>query len=323
MNRSDEFPPEPVPLHAIRIDGGTQSRTAINKAVVTEYSDALRKGALMPPVMLYFDGTDFWLADGFHRFHAHQAIGSAEISAVIRTGTRRDAVLYAASANATHGQRRSNKDRRHAVQMLLEDPEWATWSDNAIAKACAVSQPLVASVRRSLTSNSSCENPAPRTYTTKHGSTATMSTTKIGRKKTAPKKEGVPAQELNKDATPKEIETSESMYGQAPISETELDLLPLMQHENAILVAQVEAFQVDDRDVELERQIRIRFGIERRLQQEMEHVYKLDKRLRYFDQQFSKLRKLVDVEENSQIVERVRNLLTAVVDETDNSDRHA
>jgi hypothetical protein len=42
-------------------------------------------------------------------------------------------VLYTVGANATHGLRRSNADKRRAVSMLLDDPEWAQWSNLAIA----------------------------------------------------------------------------------------------------------------------------------------------------------------------------------------------
>jgi hypothetical protein len=43
--------------------------------------------------------------------------------------------------------RRSNADKRRAVETLLADPEWMTWSDNAIAKACAVSPRTVSAIR--------------------------------------------------------------------------------------------------------------------------------------------------------------------------------
>jgi hypothetical protein len=34
------------------------------------------------------------------------------------------AVLYAADANAAHGLRRTNANKRHAVTVLLDDDEW-------------------------------------------------------------------------------------------------------------------------------------------------------------------------------------------------------
>lgn len=49
-----------------------------------------------------------------------------------------------------HGLRRSNEDKRRAVMTLLNDAEWVTWSDNAIAKACNVSPHTVADAKKSI-----------------------------------------------------------------------------------------------------------------------------------------------------------------------------
>jgi hypothetical protein len=180
--------PRLVSMNDVRTDGGTQARMAINESVVKDYAEALEEGAKLPPVVLYYehDADVYWLADGFHRFEAHRVIGRVAISAFVKDGTQRDAKLHAAGANGTHGLPRTNADKRCAVLMLLEDPEWATWSDNAIAKACGVSHTFVGNVRASLESVAS-EARTERTYTTKHGTTATMHTTKVGKSKpTAP-----------------------------------------------------------------------------------------------------------------------------------------
>lgn len=139
-----------VPLAAIRIDGGTQARTAIDAATVAEYAEALKTGAVLPPLSLFFDGVHFWLADGFHRYHAYLQAGIERISAEIRTGSRRDAVLYAVGANTAHGLRRTNADKRRAVQMVLAEPEWAAWSDREIARVCGVTHPFVAEQRQAI-----------------------------------------------------------------------------------------------------------------------------------------------------------------------------
>ena len=134
-------------IDLIRIDGGTQPRDHINREVLERYTEALGDGAVFPPVVLYHDGEAHWLADGFHRLGAHKALGLCEIAADIQQGTRRDAVLYSAGANATHGYPRSNADKRRAVTVLLKDEEWVEWSDNEIARKCAVSQPFVSKIR--------------------------------------------------------------------------------------------------------------------------------------------------------------------------------
>jgi len=63
---------------------------------------------------------------------------------------------------------------------MLEDKEWSQWSNVEVAKQCAVSEGLVRSLRTKR-SEQSGEAVPPRTYTTKHGTTATMNTSKIGK----------------------------------------------------------------------------------------------------------------------------------------------
>ena len=60
-----------INIKTIRIDGGTQSRVEINNEIVAEYAALIKAGAEFPPVIVFYDGVDTWLADGFHRFHAH------------------------------------------------------------------------------------------------------------------------------------------------------------------------------------------------------------------------------------------------------------
>ncbi len=160
----------------IRTDGGTQPRAGIDRAVVAEYADAMHNGAVFPPVSVFFDGTEYWLADGFHRLFAAAEAGLSEIEAEVRPGTRRDAILHAAGANATHGLRRTNEDKRRAVTLLLNDEDWRQWSDREIARRCGVSNNFVGELRRSLSSDDSGE----RVYTTRHGTIATMNTANIG-----------------------------------------------------------------------------------------------------------------------------------------------
>lgn len=173
-------------LASIRVDGGTQPRTSLDEHVVADYAESIKAGAEFPAVDVFHDGADFWLADGFHRYFAYKKSGQESIPAAVHEGTKRDAVLFSVAANASHGLRRSNEDKRKAVATLLQDPEWAQWSDRKIASVCLVGHQLVASVRSSLD-----ENPVrERVYTTKHGTTATMDTSGQTAKGKGGKKDG-------------------------------------------------------------------------------------------------------------------------------------
>lgn len=137
-------------IKLIRIDGGTQSRAEINERVVEEYAESIKDGAEFPAVRVYHDGNFYYLADGFHRYFAHLKAGKAGIKADVINGTLRDAVLYSFGANALHGLRRTNEDKRKVVVTMLEDFEWSTWTDREIARQCSVSAPFVASIRESM-----------------------------------------------------------------------------------------------------------------------------------------------------------------------------
>lgn len=104
-------------LANIRFDADCQSRVSLDEETVAEYAYRLKEGAVFPPVVVFFDGSDHWLADGFHRYAAWKGLArergdeaTAEIPADIRQGTRIDAVRHALSANAIHGKRREPGD---------------------------------------------------------------------------------------------------------------------------------------------------------------------------------------------------------------------
>jgi len=128
----------------IRTDGGTQMRAEIDDDTVDDYVAALES---LPPVTVFYDGKTYWLADGFHRLRAHEKAGKKVVYAEVKSGTQRDAILHAVGTNAMHGRRRTNADKRRAVETLLRDPEWATWSDREIARRCSVSNQFVSNVR--------------------------------------------------------------------------------------------------------------------------------------------------------------------------------
>lgn len=172
----------PLALGLIRVDGGTQSRAGLNPDTVQEYAEAMREKAEFPAIIVYCDGENYWLAEGFHRRAAAQVAGLSELTACVLDGTKRDALLHSLSANAAHGLPRTNADKRNAVRLMLEDQEWVNWADREIARHCKVSAPLVADVRRLLTVNSYSEVEPERIYTTKHGTQSVMKTAEIGKK---------------------------------------------------------------------------------------------------------------------------------------------
>lgn len=135
-------------LSQIKLDSGLQMRANINQHVVDDYCEALLEGSKFPPIVLFHDGTTYHLADGWTRYFAHKKAGLEIIEADVREGTRRDAILYALSANSTNGQCRTPEDKRKAVLTVFDDFEWSEKSDREIAKMCAVSHVFVSKLRK-------------------------------------------------------------------------------------------------------------------------------------------------------------------------------
>lgn len=142
-------------IDLLRTDGGTQMRAELTQEVYLDYRDKWIAGVEFDPVDVFYDGSTYWLADGFHRFYGAREAKRASIPCRIHNGTQRDAILFACGANAEHGLRRTNPDKRRAVEALLNDEEWCKWSDNKLAEKAAVSVNFVGVVRKQLSSDDS------------------------------------------------------------------------------------------------------------------------------------------------------------------------
>ena len=123
-------------IESVRTDGGTQSRVKIDEAYVAELVEFVEAGVQLPPIDVFHDGTDYWCADGFHRVMAYSRLGRRTIMAHIRKGTKDDAVWASCGANAAHGLKRTNDDKRKAVEMALAaHPEFSDRANQLNASA--------------------------------------------------------------------------------------------------------------------------------------------------------------------------------------------
>jgi ParB/Sulfiredoxin domain len=139
-----------IRLDTIRLDAGTQTRAHIDEVTVAEYSEAMARGDQFPPVIVFQNDGACIMADGFHRFRSARRAKLTHILAEIRQGSRRDALRFALGANHKHGLRRSNLDKRRAVEMALT--EFGNLSDHFISDMCGVCQSLVTNLRHQLIS---------------------------------------------------------------------------------------------------------------------------------------------------------------------------
>ncbi len=71
---------EYLALDEIRKDGGTQPRATIDLKHVLLLEEQMEDGQQLEPVVVFYDGESYWLADGFHRFCAHRNRASVAIA---------------------------------------------------------------------------------------------------------------------------------------------------------------------------------------------------------------------------------------------------
>jgi hypothetical protein len=155
------MPHQAINLDEISIYGGTQTRAATNDEAIVHYAEEMETGVIFPPITVFFDGSKYWLADGFHRYLAakHNAYGA--IQAEVIEGGRSAALEHALGANATNGLFRTTEDKRHAVEVALD--EWPDRSNAVLAETCKVSVEFVRKQRQKSTL------PQPTTVTGKDG----------------------------------------------------------------------------------------------------------------------------------------------------------
>jgi len=190
-------------LKQIRLDGGTQVRAAIKEEAVMRYATDLEGGAVFPAMRVFFDGTDYWMSDGFHRYHAALRIGMAAFPCEIETGTPRDALFFGSSANNLHGQPMDNADKRKVTMIFVEDFEWGEWSNAEIARKVGVSAPFVAKMRGE-------SAPAVRKYITLKGNVAEKRKPEKKDKPAKPAK-AAPLVEAPKPADPPAVDHRQEM----------------------------------------------------------------------------------------------------------------
>lgn len=141
-----------IRLADIAFDAGTQIREAISDHVVNEYAERMTEGNEFPPVVLFHDGTRYYMADGFHRGLASTRNGFIDILADVRVGTKEDALWFALGANRANGHRMTDRDKRHAITLALN--AWPDKSAGLISQQVGCSVKYVTTIRSEVCSSS-------------------------------------------------------------------------------------------------------------------------------------------------------------------------
>ena len=145
-----------IGLSLIVRDMELQPRAKMDHARVTQYAEDMLADIPFPPVVVYFDGDEYWLSEGFHRCAAAAAVGEETILCEIREGSREDALWNSAGSNkewdADHaGKRRLNEDKDRAVKLAFQAKPKANL--NAIAVQTGVDWRRVKKIREDMFCN--------------------------------------------------------------------------------------------------------------------------------------------------------------------------
>jgi len=171
-----------LPLSRIRLDGGTQPRAMLDEATIAAYLRDIENGDTFPPVEVYHDGNDHWLVDGFHRVEVTRRLKRQQIEANVVQGNLQDAQWRSYAVNQRHGLRRTNDDKRRAVEAALKHEYAGRYSNVQIAQHCGVDEGTIRKYREKLSSEiPKIANTSERTVT-RNGTTYTQNTANIGKR---------------------------------------------------------------------------------------------------------------------------------------------
>jgi hypothetical protein len=137
----------------IRTDGGTQNR-ATDSSVVRQYAALMADETVFPPLTVWFDGTYYWLTDGFHRLAAAAECGFKFVNAYIHTGSLEDAIWDSFCANSQHGLRRKRSDIVVLIDRALKHSKASSLSNVQIGKHLGIPEATVRRWRKRLSSSS-------------------------------------------------------------------------------------------------------------------------------------------------------------------------
>lgn len=180
--------PQKLQIDILKIDAGTQPRAEIDLDLVADYAERMLEGDEFPPVDVVCDGATFWLAHGFHRYHAACRNHTTTIMAHVTNGTLPDAIWISLGANRLNGKRLSRADKEKAIRMALE--KFPEKSSRAIAQHVGVSDHTVEKFRREMESTAQLRRSDMRTGIDGTARPATRNNGKDPEQRVSPKVDG-------------------------------------------------------------------------------------------------------------------------------------
>ena len=174
---------------------------------------------------MFWDGAEYWLADGFHRHGAYNIVMQAlelaglDIECEVIEGSLRDAIIFACGVNSAHGIPRTVPDKQNAVRTMLKNPlvalneDGVPWNDHQVGRICKVDHKMVGRHRADIAAEIAKSQDSGDGHlghaldsgerkVTRGGTTYTMKTANIGGQSGSPKAEQAAAQPAVAAETP-------------------------------------------------------------------------------------------------------------------------
>ena len=130
-----------VAIKDIVIDPAIQIRRGNHEDTVRRYEDSFDK---LPPVEVFKTAEGLLLSNGFQRVAAASRLGRKEIDAVVRKGTREDALELAVIANMKNADPLTTDERDEGIRRLKQLHR--EWANSKIAQIMSVSEGTVRKV---------------------------------------------------------------------------------------------------------------------------------------------------------------------------------
>jgi hypothetical protein len=133
-----------LPINTITLDRDIQIRERTDPATVREYAELKKEGYSFPPIVIFTDGVNNYLADGWHRLEADGRNNAQAVACRVFKGSKDHAILFAIWNNREQMGLRWDKQARDrsVLQLHRLHPDW---SDGVIHQATRVP---VSTVRR-------------------------------------------------------------------------------------------------------------------------------------------------------------------------------
>lgn len=132
--------------------------------VIDEYAEAMLDGDLFPPLLGFRVEGHVEIVDGWLRVLAARQASIETLEVDVKLSTVRMAIASAAGANYAHGLRRTRRDKRASVTLLLDSVEFAKASQREIARLARVSHTFVNNI---LNERAAIASPSPEPSTSK------------------------------------------------------------------------------------------------------------------------------------------------------------